>query len=590
MRRYLPAVLIVTIAGAAHAETFYASPNGSTSGDGSPADPWPVNHAISQLDGGDTLLLMDGLYAGRVSTSRAFSDWVTIRAERAYRAKLTNVQNGAPALSVYTQGSAKIIIDGFVISNRHPSYVCSGREAEFLVHFQDARDVIFRNNIVFGNNAPGTCNELIKINRGGDPYYPKNIQITGNVIYDHANAGGADMIDSVRGGELDITENIFFARNADQAQSFITLKREVDARSLGITPRSPRHNISKNVFLNWDGQTDQAFIQLGEDGYAEVMISDALIENNLIVGNSPRDIAGAFQFKGVKNITVRANTVVGDLPGGAYGFRIGTEENNLPVEDIFIYNNIFSDPTGTMGSRFINTYGDVVVSSIDLDNNLYFNDANPLPTTDSPAPTDDASRIVADPLLEPDHAGLVLPVWDENNHRFPSGSTTIRGEFERLVNACGAVGEGSPAVGAADAGRMPPEDILGRARDTNPDIGAFELAGAVKDGGTDGGDAARDGSDPGDAGAGDDGAPADEAADSGTGEESDGTDGVSGECGCGRGPVDGFGLLALLVILSSWSRRNAGRRRPSHWLFPVSRLRCTARKARRRIRCRTSSE
>ena len=74
----------------------------------------------------------------------------------------------------------------------------------------------------------------VKINRGGDPHYPRGIRITGNVLYDHANAAGADMIDSVRGGELDITVNIFFTRNADQAQSFITLKRQVDAQSLGI--------------------------------------------------------------------------------------------------------------------------------------------------------------------------------------------------------------------------------------------------------------------------------------------------------------------------------------------------------------------
>lgn len=552
MRNSVLVFLVMGIMGAsAQAETFYASPGGTTNGDGSSENPWPVNHAISQLGDGDTLLLMDGLYEGRVSTSRSFTDWVTIRAEHPYRAKLTNVQNGAPSLSIYTQGSAKIIIDGFVISNRHPSYVCSGREPEFLVHFQDAQDVIFRNNIVFGNNAPGTCNELIKINRGGDPYYPKGIQITGNVIYDHANAGGADMIDSVRGGELDITENIFFARNADQAQSFITLKRQVDAQSLGITPRSPRHNVSRNVFLNWDGKTDQAFIQLGEDGYAEVMISDALIENNLLIGNSSRNIAGAFQFKGVKNITVRANTVVGDLPGGAYGFRIGTEENNLPVEDIYIYNNIFSDPTGTMGNRFINTYGDVVVNSIALDNNLYFNDSNPLPATESPAPADDANRVVDDPLLETNHGGMALPVWDENSHRFPSGSTSIREEFERLVNTYGAIGEESPAEGAANAGRMPADDILGNARDADPDIGAFELAGAVEDGGTDGGDAQQDGAEPGDTEAGDDGAHADDAVDSGTdpGDAGDGETNVGGECGCGqRGTGGGVGVMLLLLL------------------------------------------
>jgi hypothetical protein len=198
------------------------------------------------------------------------------------------------------------------------------------------------------------------------------------------------------------------------------------------------------------------------------------VENNLFIGNSTDEIAGAMQFKGVHDIHVRANTIVGDLPGSSYGFRIGTEGSNPTVSDIFIRNNIFCDPTGTMGSRFINTYGDVDGSSFVLDTNLYWNDGGALPTEEPPVPGSDTGRIEEDPLLETDHGSIVLPEWDASSGRFLSGSTTVRQEFVRLVELYASIPETSPAVGAADASNMPADDILGRARDSSPDVGAYE--------------------------------------------------------------------------------------------------------------------
>ena len=466
------------------AATYYVATNGSNSNNGSTSAPWQtISHALRQVTGGDEIVVRAGVYNGGTSTSRNFSDWVTVRAEQPYHVKLTNIQGGdlRTIFSLYTKRSAKLIIEGFIFSNIISSYSCPYRHPYYLVHFQDAEDVILRNNILFGNNGPGGCNELLKINRGGDPYYPKNIFIQGNLFYDPANAGGADIIDSVRPGEMDIFENIFFARNAPNAQSFITLKTETLAAPLGITPRSPRYKIYKNVFLNWDGKTDQAFIQLGEDGYAQPMITDALIENNLMIGNSTRGMAGVIQLKGPRNITVRANTIVGDFRNSSsFGFRIGPEGSNPQVRDIFIYNNIWSDPTGTMGNRFINNFGDVLTSSILLNNNLFWNAGNALPTTETPPPSADPNLIVADPRLEADQSGIVLPVYDEARHRFPSGSTSIRAEFERLVRTYGAIPENSGAVDRANASQMPAEDILGNPRGSRPDVGAYEFQDSDK--------------------------------------------------------------------------------------------------------------
>ncbi len=485
------AILVFSIAFVAAAATYHVSVGGSNApAGGSLSDPWAtIDYAVSQLprSGGDTILVGDGEYRGRTYITESFDAYIVIRAAHAYCAKLSNVQDGSEVFGVFTPGAARICLEGFVISNTHPTHVCSGRESNVAVHFQDATDIVFADNIVFGNNAPGTCNELLKINRGSDVYYPRDIHVTGNVFYDHADAGGADMIDAVRPGELDICENIFFARNAPQAQSFITLKREVPDSAIPASfrpARSPRYRVARNVFLNWNGASDQAFVQLGEDADAQPMITDALIENNLMIGNSSNPIAGAMQFKGARDVTVRANTVTGDLPGGSYGFRIGTEGSNPQSYGFHVRNNIWSDPTGTMGTRFINTYGDVDIGSFVVDNNLFYNAAASLPTGGSVLPSMDINRVEADPGLDTDHGGIVLSVWDEQSGRFLSGSASIREEFERLVHAYGSIPDTSPARGRADAVTMPADDILGRQRDASPDIGCFEYgaAGAVRGG------------------------------------------------------------------------------------------------------------
>lgn len=229
------------------------------------------------------------------------------------------------------------------------------------------------------------------------------------------------------------------------------------------------------MFLNWDGKADQAFIQLGEDGSAQPMITDALIENNLMIGNSSHPMAAQFQLKGPRNITVRANTIVGNFENtSTFGFRIVTEGSNPEVRDIFIYNNVWSDPTGTMGTRFINNYNLVAPDTIELDNNLFWNGGNALPTEEDPAPSEDPHLINGNPLINADQDHIILPVYDESLHRFQSGNATIRAEFERLVKIYGSIPAGSAAINHADPDRMPNDDILGISRDSSPDIGANE--------------------------------------------------------------------------------------------------------------------
>jgi len=530
----------------AGAADYYVQPTGDdAAGDGSQAQPWAtISHAVATIPatGGDIIRVGDGVYEGTVYISRGFSQRVVIRAEHPYGAVLTNVAGGMEAIRIYVNGSANLTIEGFEITNAHTTYDCpGGREPYYLIHIQDASDVTIRDNVIHGNNAPGTCNEVIKINRGDDVYF-RDVVIQGNVIYDPANAGGSDLIDSVRPGELDILDNIFWGNpSADGSQSFITLKRQ--APVIG-SPRTPRYRIRRNIFLNWGGASDQAFIQLGEDGVPEPEIDDCLIENNLFVGNSTADIVGAMQLKGPRNVRVRFNTVVGDLPGSSFGFRVGTEGDNPTVSDIAIEGNIFADPTGTMG-RLVNAYGDVDLATVSLVGNLYWNGGSPLSTDGDLLPDTDPQALFEDPGLEADQSAVVLPRWDAPAGAFESGATTVREEFLRLVETYGALPMASPAIGAATVA-PPADDIRGLARDDQPDLGAYEhgVTEPAPDGGV------TDGSVPSwfDASTGTDGGVV----------EPTGDDGGCGCIGAGTPTLPVFSWLALLAWLAVRRRRAVG--------------------------------
>ncbi len=478
-------LFFLVLAEGVSAATYYVSLTGSDStGDGSSGTPWrTITYAVNHIPaaGGDTILVRDGVYNESSYVSRAFNNWVTIKAENRYKVKLTNIQNGvggvALTIGAIPVASVKVIVEGFEISNDYGAASCSAR-INFLALIQNVSDVVLRDNIFHGNNAPNACNEILKVNRAGGGC-AGNITITGNVFYDPAAISGSDLIDALFICDINITGNIFFSRSAPSSQSFITIKRELPPGDPDLPPvvRNPRFVVNKNVFLNWNGAGDQAFIQFGEDQLAQDMITNSLIENNLMIGNSPASMAAPIQLKGVKNITVRANTIVGNLPSGAY-FRVGLEANNLDVQNIYIRNNIFDDPTGTM-PILMNTFdssanGAVILPSFILNNNLYWNNGNSLPTGGSMSYNDDFNGITTNPGITGDQSSLVLPVWDRANSQFQSGSTTIQQEFERLVNTYGAISLNSLARDSADPTNMPAEDILGNTRDAGPDIGAFE--------------------------------------------------------------------------------------------------------------------
>jgi hypothetical protein len=147
---------------------------------------------------------------------------------------------------------------------------------------------------------------------------------------------------------------------------------------------------------------------------------------------------------------------VGDLPSLAYAMRLNTEGSNPANENIQFHNNIWSDPTGTMGAENEsrpNDFSDtppLETGSFSLENNLYWNGAAPIPESASELVnyTDDPRPIIQDPLL-PHQTGILLPRWDPEIGLFGDGSNTIRDAFEHLVASYGGLTVDSPAVDAA---------------------------------------------------------------------------------------------------------------------------------------------
>jgi hypothetical protein len=454
----------------ASAAVFYVATGGSDAhGDGSLSDPWAtITHALDSVPDGSTILVRPGEYVGRVRLRGTFNRGVIVRSEVPYQARLRH--DDTVVTCFYGQG---IALEGFDIAH-------SGAGAgALLIQIQDLIEepggddyvsrIVLRNNVLHDSYN----NDILKINNGAG-----QIVVEGNMFYNQE--GSDEHIDVNSVTDVDIQDNLFFSdfagsgrTNSNDTSSYIVIKDSNGGDDTNFG--SERVTVRRNVFFSWEGSTGQGFVRAGEDGMSYHEARDVLIENNLMLGNSANKIRSPFQMMNVYSVTVRANTVVGDLPALEYGARIFTYGSGAPTNDgVHLHNNIWADPTGTMSDTFNRGNN---TTNLSFDNNLFWNADNPFPTsTESIVEvSDDANRVVGNPLLG-EHTGMVLPRWEPVAGQFADGSATIRQAFERLVLSYGVPARGSPAIDAADPENSPAEDILGNRRPGGsvPDIGAFE--------------------------------------------------------------------------------------------------------------------
>jgi hypothetical protein len=287
-----------------------------------------------------------------------------------------------------------------------------------------SEDVVFRNNVFHDS----WNNDILKINNGA-----RFVTVEGNVFYNQTGSDEHMDVNSVT--DVVIQDNVFFndfagsgRPNNNDTSSFIVMKdsNAADDGQIG----ADRITVRRNVFLNWEGSPGSNFVLVGEDGNPYFEGEDILVENNLMIGNAGNLMRTAFGVKGGTNITFRNNTVVGTLPSLAYAFRINQEGANPVNDTVLFHNNVWSDPTGTMGAEGGggNDFSDgspSEVTGLVLYRNLYWNGGAAIPPGDQVDPNvDDTGRIIADPLLNTNQGGIVLPRW--NGTSSPSGNTTIR--------------------------------------------------------------------------------------------------------------------------------------------------------------------
>jgi hypothetical protein len=451
---------------------FWVAPAGNDDGPGTAADPWAtLEHAAASVpDRGCTVWFAPGTYSGRNGINRQFTTATTFRSRSPQRAVL---ENDGEVIDI--DGGRNIVIQGFEIRHSGPSTSSSD-----YVTIVDRRDDTWSEHITFRDNLfhDSYGDDLLKIHNG-----VRFATVEGNVFYNQGE--GEEHIDVNSVTDVVIQDNIFFddfetsGRDLDAPVKNFIIVKDSNADDDGLEG-SQRITIRRNVFLNWEGG-QETFVKTGNDGMPYHEAQGVLVENNLLIGNSSTPADAAFGVRGARDIAFNNNTVVGDLPAASYAYRIHLKDDNPRNENIRFTNNIWSDPSGTMGADGAgeeNEFSDGAPSEVNglvNDTNLYWNGAAPIPPGEVSNPlSDDTGRIVADPQLPTDQSDVMLPYWTGRN--FLSGNTTIRDEFLRLVEAYGAIPSTSPAVDAAYRDTAAASDILGRAR-VVPDLGAFEAPG-----------------------------------------------------------------------------------------------------------------
>jgi hypothetical protein len=431
------------------------APTGDDGNPGTQSQPWATfKHAAAAVPGGCTVWFEDGVYTANSDVDRQFRTQTVFRAVHPYRAIF---QGNGYVLNL--GGSSHMTFRGLQIKH-------SGPGATGIVVYvggTHTNHIVFRDDILHDSYG----DDVLKILDGAH-----QITVADSLFYNQGN--GEQLIDVNSVANVTIEDSVFMndfaagGRSDTKTTKHYIVVKDSNGNTDGIRG-STRVSIKRNVLLNWEGGQEE-LIAVGNDGKRYFEAKHVSVVNNLVIGNGTDPVYAAFQVQGAIDVAFVNNTVVGNLPSSGYAFHVDTVGANPRNRQISFWNNIWSDPTGTMHQFSVGNPKHTV--GLVLDHNLYWNGGKRVPHGEVASPTDDRHRVVRNPRLNPHQGTIELPYW--LGSAFPSGKTTIRAEFVRLVRTYGLIPRRSPAVGRALASKAPARDILGRKRTRRPDIGAYE--------------------------------------------------------------------------------------------------------------------
>lgn len=235
-RRFLLLLALSIPALQVSAATYYVDDSGNDNGPGTLSQPWrTLQHAANTVQGGDTILVRGGNYAGVGFDDSASGSLGNPTVLKAYSGEVPHITSDGPqGAGINLEGVSWMVVDGFVandhgsagiravggeqwgltcehvtIRNNHLDHnfgwgiltgfcddlliennVATRSIDEHGIYVSNSGDrPIIRNNLVWGNNANG-IHMNGDISSGGDGVISDAV-VEGNIIYDNGEAGGS---------------------------------------------------------------------------------------------------------------------------------------------------------------------------------------------------------------------------------------------------------------------------------------------------------------------------------------------------------------------------------------------------------------
>jgi parallel beta-helix repeat protein len=407
-------LMIFFAASATQATTYYVAPSGNDGNPGSLAQPWAtLQHAADSVIAGDTVFVRSGSYTGFHLTTSG-TDGSQINFS-AYLQEIPEIvaDNGVTPDGINLEGTDYVVIQGFTVNGRGRA----GIRAVLCGH------VTLRDNIAQDNDRwgifTGFCDDLV---------------IEGNVTSGSIDEHGIYVSNS--GDRPVIRGNLIFDNNAN------------------------------GIHMNGD-------VSQGGDG----VISDALVENNIIFGNGVGGGSG-INCDGVQNSLIRNNVIFDQHASGISLYQIDGGASS--TGNRILNNSIHVASDG----RWALNIQDGAINTEVVNNTLW---------------SDQSFRGAID--ISPDSLSGLRSAHNATEDRFTADDATtvltlvqwqaLTGDTGSFVAAPGdlfvspgsdyTLKEGSLALDTGETRADVPQDLRGTNRPVGPsyDVGAYEGLGVL---------------------------------------------------------------------------------------------------------------